>query len=199
MSPFKCMYAYSPPLFPSLDPEIHLPSALALVRRCHRAWRRARLDLLCLVHEYEKWANVHRSQAPAYQPSYRLTTSPCERSVANCPLDSWSLPHPQGHQLCHCLPPLAPLPLSASHVSCVPHQACSVQSSGSPSSASISSSHCGWRSCPASPPPPKAGSQTAKTNKKHRRRSRAGGGGPRRGATARTKKTNNPCNKETED
>ncbi|KAI2660072.1 Transposon Tf2-9 polyprotein [Labeo rohita] len=46
LSPFECSLGYQPPIFPSLNSEVAVPSAHAFVQRCHRTWRRARETLL---------------------------------------------------------------------------------------------------------------------------------------------------------
>ena len=45
-SPFKCAYGYQPPVFADSEPEVSVPSAHALVRRCHRIWAAARQTLI---------------------------------------------------------------------------------------------------------------------------------------------------------
>ncbi len=42
LSPFECSLGYQPPIFPSLESEVVVPSAHAFVQRCRRTWRRAR-------------------------------------------------------------------------------------------------------------------------------------------------------------
>lgn len=42
MTPFHTVLDYQPPLFPSLESEVVVPSAAALVHRCHLAWQQAR-------------------------------------------------------------------------------------------------------------------------------------------------------------
>ncbi|RXN22563.1 Retrotransposable element Tf2 type 1 [Labeo rohita] len=49
------------------ETEVTVPSAFALVRRCHLAWRRARQTLLHSSANYKKWADKHRSPAPQYR------------------------------------------------------------------------------------------------------------------------------------
>ncbi len=48
LSPFECSLGYQPPLFPSMESEVAVPSAHAFVQRCHRTWTRARETLLRL-------------------------------------------------------------------------------------------------------------------------------------------------------
>ncbi len=42
LSPFECSLGYQPPIFPSLESEVAVPSAHAFIQRCRRTWRRAR-------------------------------------------------------------------------------------------------------------------------------------------------------------
>lgn len=75
LSPFQCVYGFQPPIFPELEHEVAVPSAHALVRRCHLAWRRARAVLLRTSTLYQRQANRHRRPAPAYQPGQRVWLS----------------------------------------------------------------------------------------------------------------------------
>ncbi len=40
LSPFECSLGYQPPIFPSLESEVAVPSAHAFVQRCRRTWNR---------------------------------------------------------------------------------------------------------------------------------------------------------------
>ncbi|XP_058491524.1 uncharacterized protein LOC131463655 [Solea solea] len=73
MSPFQCAYGYQPPLFPSLQREASVPSALDLVRRCHWIWTRQ--ALLRNSARYKKAADRHRLPAPSYQSGHRVWLS----------------------------------------------------------------------------------------------------------------------------
>ena len=75
LSPFQCVYGYQPPLFPELEEEISVPSAQALVRRCHLTWRRARAALLRTSSRYKRVADKNRSQAPHYRVGQRVWLS----------------------------------------------------------------------------------------------------------------------------
>jgi len=57
LSPFQCAYGYQPPLFPDLEREVSVPSAHALIRRCHRTWSRARQVLLQSSARYKRMAD----------------------------------------------------------------------------------------------------------------------------------------------
>lgn len=81
MSPFECCLGYQPPLFPSQEEEVAVPSAQAFVDRCKRVWRRARCQLLRTGQGYKRKADKHRSPAPSYKPGQRVMLS-----TANLPL-----------------------------------------------------------------------------------------------------------------
>ena len=66
MSPFQCLYGYQPPLFPSQERDLSVPSVQAHIRRCHRTWHRARKVLLRVSDRYQIQANRRRIPAPAY-------------------------------------------------------------------------------------------------------------------------------------
>ncbi len=46
LSPFECSLGYQPPIFPSLESEVTVPSAHAFVQRCRGTWGKARPALL---------------------------------------------------------------------------------------------------------------------------------------------------------
>ncbi|XP_071329170.1 uncharacterized protein, partial [Trachinotus anak] len=75
LSPFQCAYGYQPPLFPALDREVGVPSALALVRRCRHTWARARRSLLRNSESYKKAADRRRTPAPTYRSGQRVWLS----------------------------------------------------------------------------------------------------------------------------
>ncbi|KAI4879266.1 hypothetical protein NFI96_025818 [Prochilodus magdalenae] len=49
MSPFKCQFGYAPPMFPDQEAKVGVPSAAQLVRRCRRAWQKARTAIKLLT------------------------------------------------------------------------------------------------------------------------------------------------------
>lgn len=67
LSPFQVCFGYQPPLFPSQEEEILVPSAQAYVRRCHRTWQRARAQLLRFSAHQKDQADRRRSAAPRYR------------------------------------------------------------------------------------------------------------------------------------
>ncbi|KAK2898058.1 hypothetical protein Q8A73_014438 [Channa argus] len=75
MTPFQVVFGYQQPLFPALESDATVPSASALVRRCHLAWRRARQILLRSIQAYTTTANRHRSTPPCYKPGQRVWLS----------------------------------------------------------------------------------------------------------------------------
>lgn len=66
MSPLQCLYGYQPPLFPSSEKEIPVPSVQAHVHLCHKTWHRARSALLRASGRYQRHANSRRIPAPNY-------------------------------------------------------------------------------------------------------------------------------------
>jgi hypothetical protein len=66
LSPFECSVGYQPPIFPSLESEVAVPSAHAFVQRCHRTWTRARETLLQVGARTKAKADRHRSKPPVY-------------------------------------------------------------------------------------------------------------------------------------
>lgn len=66
LSPFECSLGYQPPVFPSAESEVTVPSTHAFVQRCHRTWRRARKTLLQVGARTKAQADRHRSKPPVY-------------------------------------------------------------------------------------------------------------------------------------
>ena len=81
LSPFQCCLGYQPPLFPTQEEEVAVPSVQAFVRRCRRVWARTRHHLLQAGKKYKKMADRRRVPAPAYRPGHRVMLS-----TANLPL-----------------------------------------------------------------------------------------------------------------
>uniref|UniRef100_A0A671YIT6 Gypsy retrotransposon integrase-like protein 1 n=1 Tax=Sparus aurata TaxID=8175 RepID=A0A671YIT6_SPAAU len=75
LSPFKCVYGYQPPVFPDNEPEVSVPSAHALIRRCRRIWMAARQVLIRQGDRVKKAADRRRRPAPDYQPGQRVWLS----------------------------------------------------------------------------------------------------------------------------
>ena len=66
LSPFQCLCGYQPPLFPSQERDIAVPSVQAYIRRCHRTWHQARTSLLETSEGYQRHSNRRRLPAPTY-------------------------------------------------------------------------------------------------------------------------------------
>ncbi|XP_037103993.1 uncharacterized protein LOC119120871, partial [Syngnathus acus] len=75
LSPFHCVFGYQPPLFAHQERDTACPSTQACVRRCRRAWARARTALLRSVSGYARQANKRRSPAPEYRVGQRVWLS----------------------------------------------------------------------------------------------------------------------------
>ncbi|KAF7648885.1 hypothetical protein LDENG_00150590 [Lucifuga dentata] len=75
LSPFQCVYGYQLLLFPELEGEVSVPSAQALVCRCHLIWRKARAVLLRTSEQYQRQANCHRTPAPCYRSCQKVWLS----------------------------------------------------------------------------------------------------------------------------
>ncbi|KAL1259020.1 hypothetical protein QQF64_009597 [Cirrhinus molitorella] len=69
LSPIECSLGYQPPLFPSMESEVAVPSAHAFVQRCHRTWTRARETPLQVRANTKAKADRHWSK-----PSIHVTT-----------------------------------------------------------------------------------------------------------------------------
>ncbi len=85
LSPFECSVGYQPPVFPSLESEVAVPSAHAFVQRCHRTWTRARETLLQVGARTKAKADRHRSKPPVYVAGQKVWLS-----TKNIPLRSVS-------------------------------------------------------------------------------------------------------------
>lgn len=66
ITPFEASLGYLPPLFPSQEEEIAVPSVQHHLRRCHRIWSQTRTALLNSTEKNKRFADRHRIPAPAY-------------------------------------------------------------------------------------------------------------------------------------
>ncbi|XP_061833361.1 uncharacterized protein [Nerophis lumbriciformis] len=66
---------YQPPLFPENESEVSVPSAHAMVRRCHRIWAAARQVLIRQRDRMKRAADRKRRPALKYQPGQRVWLS----------------------------------------------------------------------------------------------------------------------------
>ncbi len=80
LSPFECSLGYQPPIFPSLESEVAVPSAHAFVQRCRRTWTRARETLLQVGARTKAKADRHRSKPPVYVVGQKVWLSTKEHS-----------------------------------------------------------------------------------------------------------------------
>uniref|UniRef100_A0A8C1X6N7 Integrase catalytic domain-containing protein n=1 Tax=Cyprinus carpio TaxID=7962 RepID=A0A8C1X6N7_CYPCA len=85
LSPFKCSLGYQPPIFPSLESEVAVPSAHAFVQRCRHTWSRACETLLQVGRRTKAQADRHRSKPPVYVVGQKVWLS-----SKNIPLRSLS-------------------------------------------------------------------------------------------------------------
>uniref|UniRef100_A0A8C7XNK1 Integrase catalytic domain-containing protein n=1 Tax=Oryzias sinensis TaxID=183150 RepID=A0A8C7XNK1_9TELE len=68
LSPFEAALGYSPPLFPSQEQDLAVPSVQHHIRRCRRIWAQAKAALLRTKESNCRIANRHRVVGPEYQP-----------------------------------------------------------------------------------------------------------------------------------
>uniref|UniRef100_A0A8C1AZL7 Gypsy retrotransposon integrase-like protein 1 n=1 Tax=Cyprinus carpio carpio TaxID=630221 RepID=A0A8C1AZL7_CYPCA len=86
LSPFESSLGYQPPVFPSLESEVAVPSAHAFVQRCRRTWNRACETLLQVRARTKAKTDRHRSKPPIYVVGQKVCLSTKNillRSVAN--------------------------------------------------------------------------------------------------------------------
>lgn len=72
LSPFQCSLGYQPPLFPSQEHEIAIPSDQVMVKRFRSTWQRARRALLRASQRMSDQANRHQKPAPTYAPGQKV-------------------------------------------------------------------------------------------------------------------------------
>uniref|UniRef100_A0A3B1KG24 Gypsy retrotransposon integrase-like protein 1 n=1 Tax=Astyanax mexicanus TaxID=7994 RepID=A0A3B1KG24_ASTMX len=65
MSPFECQFGYAPPAFPGQETITGVSSADQMVRRCQRAWRKARAALLSARATQKRNTDRRRRPAPS--------------------------------------------------------------------------------------------------------------------------------------
>ncbi|XP_054651361.1 uncharacterized protein LOC129191789 isoform X3 [Dunckerocampus dactyliophorus] len=75
MSPFKAAYGYQPPLFPSQEAEIAIPTVNAHLKRAHRVWKDTRAALCRTADRNKQLADCHRIPAPTFQPGQEIWLS----------------------------------------------------------------------------------------------------------------------------
>lgn len=84
-SPFEAPLGYNPPLFPSLESKILIPSVQIHLRRCCRFWRQTREALLRTAQQNKRFADRHRSSAPTYHVGQKVWLSTCDIPIKNTP------------------------------------------------------------------------------------------------------------------
>ncbi|XP_077395444.1 uncharacterized protein LOC144031617 [Festucalex cinctus] len=67
-SPFYVAHGYQPPLFPSQEGQVVLPSIQLHLKRAHRVWREARAALSRTAQRNRQVADRRRRPAPVYRP-----------------------------------------------------------------------------------------------------------------------------------
>uniref|UniRef100_A0A8C7X3J7 Chromo domain-containing protein n=1 Tax=Oryzias sinensis TaxID=183150 RepID=A0A8C7X3J7_9TELE len=75
MSPFEASLGYSPPLFPSQELDLAVPSVQLHLQRCQDVWRQARAALLRTAEGNRQIANRHRVASPNYVPGQQVWLS----------------------------------------------------------------------------------------------------------------------------
>uniref|UniRef100_A0A8C6NPQ6 Gypsy retrotransposon integrase-like protein 1 n=1 Tax=Nothobranchius furzeri TaxID=105023 RepID=A0A8C6NPQ6_NOTFU len=75
LSPFETCYGYQPPLFDHQVPEVEVPAAQDMVRRCHLAWIRARAAITRANTEYSRQHRRRHRPGPVFQPGDRVWLS----------------------------------------------------------------------------------------------------------------------------
>uniref|UniRef100_A0A8C6MIC4 Integrase catalytic domain-containing protein n=1 Tax=Nothobranchius furzeri TaxID=105023 RepID=A0A8C6MIC4_NOTFU len=75
LSPFETCYGYQPPLFDHQVPEVEVPAAQDMVRRCHLAWIRARAAITRANTEYSRQHCRRHRPGPVFQPGDRVWLS----------------------------------------------------------------------------------------------------------------------------
>lgn len=75
MSPFEVQYGFQPPLFPDQQKASAVPSADASVKRCRRAWKKARRTLLKVSARYQRQANKRRQLGPSFRVGQKVWLS----------------------------------------------------------------------------------------------------------------------------
>uniref|UniRef100_A0A3P9KPU5 Gypsy retrotransposon integrase-like protein 1 n=2 Tax=Oryzias latipes TaxID=8090 RepID=A0A3P9KPU5_ORYLA len=75
MSPFEASLGYSPPLFPTQELDLAVPSVQFHLQRCQEVWHQARTALLRSKESNCQIANRHRVVSPSYQPGQQVWLS----------------------------------------------------------------------------------------------------------------------------
>ena len=76
MSPFMASNGFQPPLFPSQETDVAVPSVEEHLQRARRVWREARAALVRTAARNQRVADRHRTPAPDYQPGQICLSRP---------------------------------------------------------------------------------------------------------------------------
>ncbi len=74
-SAFECLVGYKPPLFPSQELDVVVPSALAFVQRCRHTWEKISRVLVRTSGRTKVEADHHWSSTPTYVCDQRVWLS----------------------------------------------------------------------------------------------------------------------------
>uniref|UniRef100_A0A8C6NY77 Gypsy retrotransposon integrase-like protein 1 n=1 Tax=Nothobranchius furzeri TaxID=105023 RepID=A0A8C6NY77_NOTFU len=75
LSPFETFYGYQPPLFSHQVPEVEVPAAQTLVRRCRLAWIQARVAITRTNTEYSRQHRRCHWPGPVFRPGDQVWLS----------------------------------------------------------------------------------------------------------------------------
>lgn len=85
LSPFEASLGYNPPLFPSFETEVFVPSVQLHLRRCRRIWRQIKQALLHTAENNKRIEDQRRSTAPQYKVGQRFWLSTRDIQLKDMP------------------------------------------------------------------------------------------------------------------